>query len=167
MATGTLNMEHYGWFEVDNADCDLVTQVSGSSEDTALSSRLTGTSYPLMLRVSGYEGASANDTADTFQLQYSYDGGAATNVTTSSTHVQVYEAADGNPITDAVTATNLLTAGSGTDWNDGAVDLVDGCTRHSRSPVIQLREPRKQCRATAYTTTPRISSSPQDTLDSR
>lgn len=75
--------------------------------------RLVLSNSNLQLRIGLQEsgsGSGSGATTDDYQLQYSKDGGAYTNITTTSSNVKGFDSAS---LTDANTTTQRLSSGSG------------------------------------------------------
>lgn len=103
----TLSQTAYRWYE-DGSEGGSAD--AGVAQSTALTRYLDG-NQNLGLRIRLQEsGGAAGATTDDYQLQYSKNGGAFTNVTTSSSNVKGVNSTN---LTDAGTTTNRLGAGSG------------------------------------------------------
>lgn len=95
-----------------NDDGSETTATAAAAENTNLTVSET-TNTNIVLRVGLQEsgsGSFSGATTDDFQLQYSKNGGAYTNITTSSSNVKGF---DSTNLTDAGTTTNRLSAGTG------------------------------------------------------
>lgn len=108
-----LTVQHYRFFNDDGSE---TTMTVAANEDTALTLNINQATPRTILRMVLSEtgaGSISGATTDDYQLQYSYDGGAYTNVTTTSSVVKGFNSTN---LTDAGTTTNNpnLTDGGGT-----------------------------------------------------
>jgi hypothetical protein len=129
MATANLHLDGYRFYENDNSDVDACTAIA--LENTNIS-RETGTANAFMLRLALSNDSAGANFNDVVQLEFSYDGGAWTSVTTTSSYVRAY---DGLP-TDGVNCdTQILTSGVGTFDADGTYSETG--TSAAASPIAK------------------------------
>lgn len=108
-----LTQRAYRFFNDDGSE---TTATVAAAENTALTKSINAANPRMVLRISLAEtgaGSISGASTDDYQLQYSYDGGAYTNVTTSSSVVKGYDSS--NLTNDGATTdnANLSNAGSG------------------------------------------------------
>jgi hypothetical protein len=99
MGTATTVQTHWKWYQ-NNADANAATEAA--AEDTWFEPTLDTTYF---LRIKVENSGNKNEDSQTYQLQYSQNGGTWTNVTTTSNFVRAVTGGD----TDGDAMTELLT----------------------------------------------------------